>query len=78
MVMETIFLRFFSLMIKRVILPLTEAKAASRTRTPLAELAVRTIMFPILVLFWTAKESVGCRLETYSIFIDKLLVSVSH
>jgi len=57
---------------------LIKAEAASRMRTPLAELAVMAIMLLILALFWTAEKSVGCYLKTHSIFIDKLFISISH
>ena len=55
-----------------------KAKAAARTRAPLAEFAVGAVVLLILALFQTADKPIGCYLETYSVFIDKLLFSVSH
>jgi hypothetical protein len=47
-------------------------------RTPLTELAVRAVMFLILVFLRTAQESIGRHLKTHSVFIDKLLFRISH
>ena len=58
--------------------PLIKTEAASRIRTPLTEFAVGAAMLLILALFRTADEAIRRYLETHSIFIDKLLVSISH
>jgi hypothetical protein len=44
----------------------------------LAEFAVGAAMLLILALFRTADEAIRRYLETHSIFIDKLLIFISH
>ncbi len=61
-----------------IVSPLIKTEAASRIRTPLTEIAVGAAMLLILAFFRTADEAIRRYLETYSIFIDKLLLTVSH
>ena len=60
------------------VFPLSHTEAASRIRTPLAEFAVGAVVLLSSVFLWEAEESIGCDLETHSVFIDKLFFRISH
>jgi len=57
---------------------LMKAQAASRIRTPLAEIAVGAVVLLIPALFQTADKAIGCYLKAHPVFIDKLLFGVRH
>ena len=55
-----------------------KAEATARPGTPLAEFAVGALVFLIFALFQTADKAVGRDLEAHPVFIDKLLLDLSH